>query len=256
MPNEQGPGSPKLTLAGARAAPHTGRMPEEHEPLMARGAAATEGARVPPREGLEAPKRSAKSAGVGHRVVLVGWFVVLSLVSASLLVRHVVALPAPKAQALTAAFATFRPGASVPGAGSEPLALVHVLYAECRCSARVAEHLVSKPRPADVVEHVLLVGEDEALAAKLSTHGFVVKKVSREELAAWGVEAAPLFVVVSAAGAVRYAGGYTERKQGLLPRDREIVGALREGRKAATLPIFGCAVSDGLERTVNPLRLP
>lgn len=205
---------------------------------------------------LAAERAPLPKAGTGHRLLLGGWFVLLALVSASLLVRHLVALPRPKDQELALALSPFRPDGRTDDAGREQLGLVHVLYAECRCSNLVAEHLCSKPRPAGVVEHVLLVGSDEPLAKKLDSHGFAVKRVTSEDLASFGIESAPLFVVLSPTGDVRYAGGYTERKQGLLPRDREIVSALREGRDATPFPVFGCAVSDGLKRTLNPLRLP
>jgi hypothetical protein len=195
------------------------------------------------------------NARTGHHVLLGGWFVLLSVVSASLLVRHL-ALPRPQNHELGLALAEFRPDRRTDDTGREELGLVHVLYAECRCSNLVVEHLCTKPRPAGVVEHVLLVGSDEPLAKKLGSHGFDVKRVSSEDLESLGIEAAPLFVVLSRTGDVRYAGGYTERKQGLLPRDREIVSALRAGRDAAPFPVFGCAVSDGLKRTLNPLRLP
>ena len=70
------------------------------------------------------------------------------------------------------------------------------------------------------------------------------------------VFAIPVDSAGPAAGEVRYAGGYTERKQALFPRDREIVAALRAGDEVTPLPVFGCAVSNELKRTINPLRLP
>ena len=211
-------------------------MPTLHEPMVVDAAVAARSHR---------PAR-------GPRAVVAAWFIVVALVSASLMARHLVALPRPThARELAAALGAFRP---VGAAGS--LAIVHVLYAECRCSKLVAEHLASKPRPAGVVEHVVIVGQDEALGSSLASRGFAVQFVSERQLAAWGIEAAPLFVVLSAAGEVRYAGGYTERKQALFPRDREIVAALRAGDEVTPLPVFGCAVSNELKRTINPLRLP
>ena len=187
---------------------------------------------------------------LGSRVLVAIWFVAAALVSASLLARHLVALPVPAAAQLGRALGAFRPVA--PGS----LGVVHVLYAECRCSKLIAEHLVTRARPGGIVEHVVLVGKDDILASSLAAHGFVVELASAERLAAWGIEAAPIFVVLSLSGEVRYAGGYTERKQGLFPRDREIVAAVRAGDTVAPLPVFGCAVSAGIERSINPLRLP
>jgi hypothetical protein len=191
---------------------------------------------------------------LGWQAALAGWFIVVGLVSASLLARHVVPLPRPvQLEVLRAALAAHRPaGAVAPGA----LGVVHVLYAECRCSRLVAEHLASKPRPPGVTEHVVLVGRDDGLVRALASRGFSTEVISVEQLAAWGIEAAPILVVLAPSGEVRYAGGYTAHKQALFPRDREIVASLRAGTDVAPLPIFGCAVSAELERTINPLGLP
>ena len=206
---------------------------------------------APPSLGPVAGERRPGRTALGSRALLVAWFVVVALVSATLLARHVVPLPGPThGDLLRAALAAHRPAA----AGA--LGIVHVLYAECRCSRLVAEHLASNPRPAGVTEHVVLVGRDDALATSLASRGFSVEMISAEQLAAWGIEAAPIFVVLAPSGEVRYAGGYTERKQALFPRDREIVASLRAGHAVAPLPVFGCAVSAALERTLNPLGLP
>lgn len=133
---------------------------------------------------------------------------------------------------------------------------VHVLYAECPCSRRLVHHLLERGALPDVEETIVLVGDDGSLAADAPARGFAVEVVTEVELARrFGVESAPLFAVVDPEGTVRYAGGYTRRKQGSDVHDVEIVAALRRGDGAAELPLFGCAVSRELQRTLDPLNL-
>lgn len=174
-------------------------------------------------------------------------------VGVTLMVRHSVALPRPTVDVeLTRAMATLR----TPSEAHRWMA-VHVLYAECRCSQRIAEHLLSSTRPQNVVEHVLLVGSNAELEARLVAHGFHVTVVATEELAErYRVAAVPLLVIAASDETIRYAGGYTARKQGPEPRDLELIAAAREDRGLDALPVFGCVVSEKLQRAVNPLGLP
>jgi hypothetical protein len=78
--------------------------------------------------------------------------------------------------------------------------------------------------------------------------------VRPEELAArFHVQAAPLLAVLSDAGQIRYLGGYTDRKQGPLIRDREIMDGVRDRKQTPELPLFGCAVSQSLRKIIDPL---
>lgn len=181
------------------------------------------------------------------------WFVVMVVVGSTLLGRHLIALPRPaKDVALGQAMASMRG----PGDAGRWLA-VHVLYADCQCSQRIADHLLATHRPGDVAERVLLIGHDAVLEARLATAGIAVVQTDENDAAVkYHVAAAPLFVVVAPDGAVRYAGGYTERKQGPDPRDLDILADARAGRAIAPLPLFGCAVSARLRSELNPLGLP
>ncbi len=69
------------------------------------------------------------------------------------------------------------------------------------------------------------------------------------------IDAAPLLVAIDPEGRVRYAGGYTDRKQGPDVRDRQILDALQRGDVVQPLPLYGCAVSKQLRRTLDPLGL-
>ncbi len=180
------------------------------------------------------------------------WFVAMLVVGASLLARHAIALPMAPAAELDTAVATLRS----EGDAGRWLA-VHVLYAECRCSQRIAERLLSSIRPSDVVEQVLLVGRDEDLERRLASRGFRVFTIDEDELARrFHIQAAPLFLVAAPNGSVRYAGGYTKTKQGLDLLDRDILAVVRAGRAVEPLPVLGCAVSRALKQDMNPLGLP
>lgn len=172
---------------------------------------------------------------------------------AVLLGRHLVPLPRPSAgdARLAAAMARLR------REGDErKLLAVHVLYAECRCSLRIAEHLQTTTRLRDVSEHVVLVGQSDALRATLAARGFDVSTVNADELeATYAIEAVPLLVVVGPDGTVRYSGGYTTSKQGPAPRDREIIERARRRESTEPLPVFGCAASRALRDRLDPIGL-
>jgi len=172
------------------------------------------------------------------------------VLGAGLLAKHVVALPAPvNNEKLSTSLSAFRSS----NAQGEWLA-VHVLYSECRCSQRIVLHLISTLRPAGLEEVVLWVGKgapDPAL-----DRGYRVKRLSSVELARLGVEAAPLLVVLDPENHVRYAGGYTDRKQGPVIEDLRILAEARHASMLASLPVFGCAVSDRLKRALATLPAP
>ncbi len=195
------------------------------------------------------------SAGVRFfgRLILGGWLLVTSVGGATLLGRHLIPLPATAAAGpnMTALLALRAPDE----AGQ--LTAYHVLYGECRCSQRIAEHLMMRARPRGVAEHVLVVGRDDALARKLEASGYHVHSVEPADLLpTYGVEAAPLFVVASREGALLYAGGYTARKQGFDVQDVSILRAALASRTTDPLPVYGCAVSERLAKSLNPVSLP
>jgi|HubBroStandDraft_5_1064220.scaffolds.fasta_scaffold309941_2 hypothetical protein len=187
------------------------------------------------------------------RLGLSFWFVAMVAVCATLLGRHLLALPRPDNDAALARAMSSLRGPS--GAGS--WMTVHVLYAGCGCSKKIADHVFSGGRPRDVTERVLLIGRDAELEARFASVGMPVILATEDEASAtFHIVAAPTLVVVAPDDTVRYAGGYTERKQGPDPRDLAILAAVRAGHFVAPLPIFGCAVSARLRSTINPLGLP
>jgi hypothetical protein len=183
-------------------------------------------------------------------LTLAMWFAVMVLLGAGLLARHAIALPAPSASPeLAASMNALRR----PENRGKWLA-VHVLYAQCRCSQRIARHLLETARPRDWSELVLWVG-DPAPPPALEQR-FDVRWIDAAQLARLGVESAPMLVAVGPEGQVRYAGGYTDRKQGPVIDDLPILQAARTTDRIASLPVFGCAVSDRLTRAFMALPVP
>lgn len=183
-------------------------------------------------------------------VLLAIWFGAMVFLSATLLARHLVALPTPpRDAAFEAAIGRLRS----PG---EAFAAIHVLYAECRCSRRIAQHLLSSKRPAGTSEHVVLVGAEAELERALAARGFDVRVTTADALASeLHVEGAPMLIVLDGEGHVRYSGGYTTRKQGADVRDVDIIERTRNMGGAGVLealPIFGCAVSEELRKRLDP----
>jgi hypothetical protein len=132
--------------------------------------------------------------------------------------------------------------------------LTHILYADCRCSQSIFEHLLHRPMPEGVAERVVLVGEDDGWEGRARARGIELVHMTREELKArLGIESAPLLVISEPSSQVRYVGGYTDRKQGLGYRDAAVLAALRSGTDVPSMPVFGCGVSQQLQATLDPI---
>ncbi len=184
----------------------------------------------------------------GKQATVVVWFVVMIVLGAGLLARHVVALPSPASAKLGPELGALR----TPTEQGRWLA-VHVLYDDCRCSIRIADHLVETTRPSDWSEIVLWVGA--APPAELDRR-FDVRRVSADQLAHLGIEAAPSMVALDPSNHVVYSGGYTDRKQGPVIEERRILADARAARPIKTLPVFGCAVSRRLKTELSTLPTP
>lgn len=181
-------------------------------------------------------------------ILLALWLSAVTVLGGTLLTRHAASLPAPAR--LTADFAVYR------DPSSERLGVYHVLAASCRCSQQIARRLATSTRPAGVDEHVLIVGDtDRSFRGVFEGRPFTLHDVPEADLAKLGIPAVPLLLVV-VGDEVRYSGGYTERKQGLVVRDLELIELVRRGERPAPLPLFGCAVDEKLRRERNPLRIP
>ena len=207
--------------------------------------------------------------GLLARVALLIWMPTVALGVGSLMVGHWTPLPTPSVadgSRLSAGLAKLV-ASDVEAMGDHAAELdgwklVHVLYEDCGCSDRVADHLLSPGRNSSAEEWVLLVGAasprnlPSRLDADLSGLGFHTHALTADELhAQFDVESAPLFVALDPTDRVRYLGGYTTRKQGLGYQDIATLRALRAGASPPPLPVFGCGVSEGLRSTLDPLGL-
>lgn len=185
------------------------------------------------------------------RLGLAAWLAVMLVAGSYLLAAHLLTLPEPDRD--NPVFATAV--AATPPADSGWRAL-HFLFVSCPCSNGVLEHLVTSERPRGVRERLVLIDDDGAWAEQARAAGFEVETLTADALyATYGVEAAPLFVVADPSGVPRYVGGYTDRKRGPVYHDIEVLDALLAGATTPDLPLFGCAVSRQLQRTLDPLAL-
>ncbi len=186
------------------------------------------------------------------RIAFATWLVLCTVGAGTLMASHWYTLPKPSPSdvRVAAQLERLRPD------GAEWFA-AHVLYSSCPCSVRVLDHLFSSARPKDVAEVILLVEADAAIEARAAEAGFPVTVVTPDALRDdYGIEAAPLMLVQDASRRIRYAGGYTERKQGPDIRDLAILESIRdESSHTVELPLFGCAVSLELQNVLDPLKI-
>lgn len=172
-----------------------------------------------------------------------------------MLASHLLTLPAPAAAdpELHQAIAAHRRAEQ-----RDRWLVLHVVLDDCKCSQRVLDHLLADRRPGGVAERVVLVTEDRAAAAApgaaIRAHGFDLDVVTPDELVAqYGIEVAPLLVIVDPHDTVRYVGGYTPRKQAADIRDVAVITAVRRGTAVEPLPTFGCAIGRALRSKLDPL---
>jgi hypothetical protein len=195
------------------------------------------------------------------RLLLGAWIAAGTIGGATLVVGHSFALPrsAAASPTVTPPRADGRP----PIAGTAPWSTLHVLYAGCRCSEAIFAHLFQRGTIAGTTERIVLVatGSEEATAAaylaRATAAGFAVETVKPDDLVRhFGVEAAPLLVVADPSGRIRYAGGYTDRKQHLELGDETIIAELMGGRASTELPLLASAVSRRLQDALDLPRNP
>lgn len=132
----------------------------------------------------------------------------------------------------------------------------HFLYGNCPCSMRILDDLLKHPSHCLVNETIVFIGETNRDAESARSLGYRVRYTTTQKLRRdFGVEAAPLLVVISYSSEPKYVGGYTARKQGLNSQHRDIISRCFRGESVAALPLYGCAVSSSLQDIVDPMRL-
>lgn len=181
-------------------------------------------------------------------VGLTGWFAACALILGNLGVSHVVAMPEPEAGSLAGLLASLqklRQRESVEF-------VVHVLSADCSCTESLFRHLLDNGPDWSAEEVFLFVGDNAARAQLARQAGYRFVSIESDELAAMGLESAPVLAVFDSHGAIRYLGGYYDHPAAANPRDQKLRQALAAGESPSPLPIYGCAVSQRLKQAFDP----
>ncbi|MEZ6117923.1 MAG: hypothetical protein R3C28_15310 [Pirellulaceae bacterium] len=183
-------------------------------------------------------------------VGLLVWLSAMSLVTASLMVSHWVPLPPPEVDSPDLAV-------KLGQANTAPTwRAFHFLYSDCPCSRRVLRKILERSPMDDVVERIVLVGSANEWETRIRDLGYEFDGLNSVELESnYGIRAVPSLVVVSAAGDIRYSGGYTARKQGPDIADQRIIQSVLAGNDIESFPVYGCAVTKDLQVLVDPLGL-
>jgi hypothetical protein len=134
---------------------------------------------------------------------------------------------------------------------------VHVLAAGCRCSRGVAEYLASRGPVSGLQESVLLIGSDPVISRLIALRSLAETTITPGEAdERYHLEGAPWLVIIAPDDSIRYAGGYSTDRN---PRggylDVSIWNAVSAGKSYRPLPAFGCAVSERVQRAIDPLGL-
>jgi hypothetical protein len=69
-----------------------------------------------------------------------------------------------------------------------------------------------------------------------------------------GLEGTPILAIFDSAGNLHYAGGYYDHPSAVNPLDEDIHLRFLAHTSSEALPVFGCAVSPRLKKSLNPLR--
>jgi hypothetical protein len=185
------------------------------------------------------------------------WMVAVVALGAALVLRHKVPLPETELRRETV-------GARIASTRRDDEVgkwlVVHILYGDCGCSAKVFDTLLHHPADRGAVERIALVtgGEETPpeLVSRATSLGYRVVTLSRDALVAgYGIQAAPSMAILGPANELRYLGGYSRRKRGPVLEDRDVIKRALAGETIPPLPTFGCAVGRRLEARVNPLRI-
>lgn len=185
------------------------------------------------------------------RWLLLAIWVLLALVGiGSLAVNHSRALPGPET-----AVGTRLLGLRPRDAASRPFR-IHVIPDGCSCTRRLLEHLLAQGPFSGNRELILFAGEQPAWARAAAARGFAWHAIGPEALARdYGIEAGPVLLAYDASGRLDYLGGYFDHPAAREPRDQALQARLLRGERPEPLPIFGCAVSPRLRRSLDPLGL-
>lgn len=186
--------------------------------------------------------------GLAGKLLIAAWLGLALLGIASLGVSHTAPMPEPtREERLARALLALREQTGRPF-------LVHVIYARCSCTQRLFAHLVQRKALPGTEEAILFVGEDPGKRERARAAGFRFLDIAAPDLGKrFGLEVAPVLFAFDAGGRMEYAGGYFDRPAAVTALDERVVADLRRGSEPKALPVYGCAVSAALQKTVDPL---
>jgi hypothetical protein len=132
---------------------------------------------------------------------------------------------------------------------------VHILVADCPCSAFIANYLAGRGLHEGLDEQIWVVGGAAAWEAQLRKSGFIVEHHDAEQVAAQlGIQGGPWLRLISPEGLVAYSGGYAPRRPQSSSDvcDLTLWQSLAHGKAVKAYPAYGCAASHWLQKTIDP----
>ncbi|EQC46800.1 hypothetical protein M900_2559 [Bacteriovorax sp. Seq25_V] len=137
--------------------------------------------------------------------------------------------------------------------------LVHFLGGECQCSEYVVEYLVRRRPTPNTFEKVVIYEDRKNFKSKLEASGYRVELQTYEDLEKEDSPSGiPLLVIANPSGGVLYEGGYSNKLINPFTEFQDLV-KLEEVKKIkreiASMPAYGCAVSEKYKKWIDPLSL-
>ncbi len=193
---------------------------------------------------------SEKILSLLSKFALLVWASVLTITISFLMVGHWVALPSNRPILDNDQLVQIKTDIA------SQLHVQHILSQSCSCSHRIAKHLASRWPIPSVQEQIVVVESPTDATSMVFPDAYSIKRINADQLMKeYAIEAAPLLLVTDSTGKIVYSGGYTARKRGYEIRDYEIISSLLRGESVESLPVYGCAVSNRLRKSVDPLGL-
>lgn len=141
--------------------------------------------------------------------------------------------------------------------------VIHFLTPACSCSQSILDHLL-KRAPIDIErakEAVVLFDDSkDQMKSKLLKNGYQVfsldsKEINKENEGA--IRGVPLLVIYDKDKITKYVGGYSDKA--ITPFTEinisEYLKSIEMGKKLATNPVIGCAVSNEYKKLLDPFGL-
>ena len=137
--------------------------------------------------------------------------------------------------------------------------VLHMLGADCLCSQKVANYLLSRGPIKDLSEKIIIVGSNVKLLDSFKMSGFSVTEISADIASQkYAVSALPQMFVYSDNKNILYSGGYSQKRSPASKEDYDdlkIINDAFKGKKSEARPIFGCAIGSKMQKEIDPLGL-